>query len=331
MKCRIHARHLPLLATATVFALLYGFGVLNFSDRNFDSLRNFVNLFGDNAFLGIAAIGATFVILSGGIDLSVGSMVAFTSVLVATLVEQSGMNPLLAIGLALLMGAGFGALMGALITFYKIPAFMVTLGGMFFARGMAFVLQPVASVGITHPFYTTTIVNDWAIQLTDKVSFPFWGTCFIAVLLVGLFVLHLTTFGRNVYAIGGNEKSAELMGLPCKRTKIMVYAVAGLCSACAGVVYSFYTQSGDPSAAVGFELDAIASVVIGGTLLTGGSGFLLGTLFGVLILGLIQTLIMFQGTLNSWWTKIFVGALLLGFILLQKLFAAYTARQTKSA
>ena len=112
------------------------------------------------------------------------------------------------------------------------------------------------------------------------------------------------------------------MGLPCKRTKIMVYGVAGLCSACAGVVYSFYTQSGDPSATVGFELDAIASVVIGGTLLTGGSGFLLGTLFGVLILGLIQTLIMFQGTLNSWWTKIFVGFLLLLFILLQRVFAS---------
>ena len=144
----------------------------------------------------------------------------------------------------------------------------------------------------------------------------------MVVLVLGFIVLQRTRLGRSVYAIGDNETSAKLMGLPCRRTKLWIYTIAGLCSAMAGVVYAFYTQSGDPNAAVGLELDVIASVVIGGTVLSGGSGYVLGTLFGVLILGLIQTLISFQGTLNSWWTKIFVGFLLLAFILLQRVFAS---------
>ena len=320
-------RYIPFIATAAVFFLLYGFGVMHFGEK-FGSLRNIVNLVGDNAFLGIAAVGATFVILSGGIDLSSGSVVAFTSVLVATLMQRyggEGADGLLAAGviaISLLVGAILGLTMGALITVYDIPPFMATLGGMFFARGMAFVLQPEGSIGIRGEFFSTTICDDWAIQLTERVYFPFWGICFLIVLLLGFIVLQRTRLGRSVYAIGDNETSAKLMGLPCRRTKLWIYTIAGLCSAMAGVVYAFYTQSGDPNAAVGLELDVIASVVIGGTVLSGGSGYVLGTLFGVLILGLIQTLISFQGTLNSWWTKIFVGFLLLAFILLQRVFAS---------
>jgi ribose/xylose/arabinose/galactoside ABC-type transport system permease subunit len=140
----------------------------------------------------------------------------------------------------------------------------------------------------------------------------------LAVVAIAFAVLHYTRTGRTVYAIGNGGQSAMLMGLPVGRTKILVYAISGLCSAIAGVLFTFYTLSGYSLTAVGMELDAIAAVVIGGTLLTGGSGFVLGSVVGVLVLGVIQTIISFEGTLSSWWTRIVIGGLLLVFILLQR-------------
>jgi ribose/xylose/arabinose/galactoside ABC-type transport system permease subunit len=316
MKPRLATKYIPLMATAFVMLALYVAGGLHF--ERFFSLRVVVNLVGDNAFLGVAAVGATFVILSGGIDLSVGSVVAFTSIFIATAVEQWHLTPFAAIALSLLAGAVFGAGMGCLIQIFDLPSFLVTLAGMFLARGLGFIVRP-ESLGIEHPFFLNTVTDSLAIQLTHKVSWPFTATCYIVIFLIALAVAHFTKFGRNIYAIGGDETSAKLMGLPVARTKILIYTVSGICSALAGVVYTFYTQSGNPASGVGLELDAIASVVIGGTLLTGGVGFMAGTLMGVLILGLIQTLINFQGNLNTWWTKIVVGLLVLVFILLQNL------------
>lgn len=322
MKLPVPAKYIPLLATALVLGGLYTLGCMSFD--NFGSLRVLVNLVGDNAFLGVAAVGATFVILSGGIDLSVGSVVAFTSIFIATMVGQ-GMNPPLAIALALGVGALFGTLMGVLIRVFQLPPFLVTLAGMFLARGLGFVIAP-QSVGITHPFFLETISEKLAIPLNDRVSIPFTATCYVIVFLLALFMAHYTRFGRFIYALGGDEQSATLMGLPVGRTKVLIYAVSGFCSALAGVVYTFYTQSGDPASCVGLELDAIAAVVIGGTLLSGGVGFMAGTLMGVLILGVIQTLIIFKGDLNTWWTKIVIGMLVLAFILLQNFIANASAR-----
>jgi ribose/xylose/arabinose/galactoside ABC-type transport system permease subunit len=132
-------------------------------------------------------------------------------------------------------------------------------------------------------------------------------------------VVGYTRLGRKVYAIGGNSQSALLMGLPVGRTRIAVYTISGLCSAIGGILLSFYTLSGAPLIAIGMELDVIAAVVIGGTVLTGGSGYVFGTVLGVLVLGVIQTLITFDGRLSSWWTKIVIGGLLFAFILLQRL------------
>ena len=313
MKLPVSSKYISLLATALVLIALYTVGCVSFP--NFGSLRVVVNLVGDNAFLGVAAIGATFVILSGGIDLSVGAAVAFTSILIASLVG-SGMNPFLVIVIALLIGAIFGTAMGCLIQWFELPPFLVTLAGMFLARGMGFVVHP-QSLGIEHPFFLKHITEDLSVHLTERVSVPFTATCFVVILLAALLVAHYTPFGRYIYALGGDEQSATLMGLPVGRTKIFTYTVSGFCSALAGVVYTFYTQSGDPASCVGLELDAIAAVVIGGTLLSGGVGFMAGTAMGVLILGLIQTLITFQGNLNTWWTRIVVGILVLVFILLQ--------------
>jgi galactofuranose transport system permease protein len=309
MKEFLRSPHLPLAATVLVLGALFATASVLYP--GFFSARVLVNLFGDTSFLGIAAVGMTFVILSGGIDLSVGSVLAFTTIFIATLVD-AGVHPLLAIGPALLIGTLFGSFMGLLIHRYELPPFLVTLGGMFFARGMAFILRS-ESLGITHPMYRA--VDDMGLQLTRQATLSATGMLFIAMVAFGFVLLHYTRFGRNVYAIGGNETSARLMGLPVGATKIGVYAFSGFCAALAGVTTTFYMGSGNPALGFGFELDAIASVVIGGTLLTGGVGTMLGTLAGVLIFGTIQTALVFDGRLSSWWLRIAIGALLLGFIL----------------
>jgi len=198
--------------------------------------------------------------------------------------------------------------------------------GMFLARGLAFLIS-LNAIPIKHPFLERVV--DFGIPLGFKAWLPTTGIIFIVVVLVGSYLSHFTRFGRNAYAIGGSEQSAILMGLPVGRTKILIYTLNGTLAALAGIVYSLYTLSGYPLACVGLELDVIAAVVIGGTLLTGGAGYVEGTLIGVLILGLIQTFITFQGTLSSWWTKIAIGVLLFIFILLQRYLSA-TSITTKN-
>jgi simple sugar transport system permease protein len=313
MKFHLNQRNIPLLATLVVFLAIYLVGSITYN--NFFSTRVFVNLFIDNAFIGIIAVGMTFVIISGGIDLSVGSVIAFTSVLTAKLVYVYQMHPLLALLFSLLFGAALGFAMGSMIHFFELPPFLVTLVGMFLARGLAFMIS-LDSIPLQHEFFNKII--EFGIPLGGKgVQLPVTAILFILVVLYGMYLAHFTRFGRTVYAIGGSEQSAILMGLPVGRTKILIYTLNGTLCALAGVTYSLYTLSGYPLACVGLELDVIAAVVIGGTLLAGGAGFIEGTLIGVLILGLIQTLITFQGTLSSWWTKIFIGMLLFVFILLQ--------------
>jgi simple sugar transport system permease protein len=206
--------------------------------------------------------------------------------------------------------------MGTLIHYFALPPFLVTLAGMFFARGLALVLQS-ESIPITR--FLDSINSSLQVPLRSNLALPGPAVVYLGAFLLAVWLAHFTRFGRNVYAIGGNEQSATLMGLPVGRTKIGVYTLSGLCSALAGIVYTLYTPSGNPNAGSGLELDAIAAAVIGGTLLSGGVGYLAGTFIGVLIFAIIQQAIIFQGTLSSWWTKIAVGALLLIFILLQKL------------
>jgi galactofuranose transport system permease protein len=319
---RLNPKYIPLLATAVVLVAVFGTGSMLYP--NFGTPRVIVNLLGDNAFVGVTAVGESFVILSGGIDLSVGSMVAFIGILIAKLL-QVGCDPFLAMGIALVIGTVAGGIMGCLIYFFEMPPFLVTLAGLFCLRGLGFVINP-ESIGIDHPFYAETLPQ-LSILVAPKAVLPFTAMCFLGSVVVGTFIASFTRFGRNVYAIGSNENSARLMGLPIGRTKIATYAISGFFAALGGIVSTFYMQSGNPASFVGLELDAIASVVIGGTLLTGGVGFIPGTLMGVLILGLIQTLINFNGTLNSWWTKIVIGVLLLVFIALQKLISRRAATQ----
>lgn len=283
-----------------------------------------MNLLIDNAFLVIVAVGMTFVVLSGGIDLSVGSVIAFTTMVSASLVEKHGWSPAAVIPLVLLMGTAFGAFMGFLIERFRLQPFIVTLAGMFLARGLCYLIS-IDSISMTNEFYSD--VSQMRIPVWGDASLSIGAVIALIVLAVAVFVAHCTPFGRTVYAVGGSENSALLMGLPVRATLIGVYTLSGFCSALAGVVFTFYMLSGYGLHAVGMELDAIAAVVIGGTLLTGGSGYMVGTLFGVLMLGIIQTLISFDGTLSSWWTRIVVGALLFLFCLLQRVFAAHKSPQ----
>ncbi len=313
---RIDARYVPVLGTVAVFLLTAGFGSVFYT--GFFSAQVFLNLLIDNAFLCIVGVGMTFVILSGGIDLSVGSVIALTTMVSAELVEHRHWSAAAAIPLVLAIGTAFGALMGWLIQRFRLQPFIVTLAGMFLARGLCYLIS-IDSISITDATYTAIA----------QARFPLWAGgpsltagALLALLMVavGIWLAQCTPFGRAVYAIGGSESSAVLMGLPVARTTVLVYTFSGFCSALAGVVFTFYMLSGYGLHAVGLELDAIAAVVIGGTLLSGGVGYVAGTLFGVLILGIIQTLISFDGSLSSWWTRIVIGALLFVFCLLQRLF-----------
>lgn len=312
MKGILSIKHVPLLATTAVCVMLYALASALYP--GFFTLRVFINLLADNAFLGIIAVGMTLVIISGGIDLSVGAVMALCSIVIAILMQQHHVHPLAAILTGLGIGTGIGFLMGCIIHFYKLAPFIVTLAGMFFARGLAYIIH-IESTPIQNDFYRW--VTDFGVGL-GGADVPITAIIFLAVVAAGIYISAYTPFGRNVYAIGGNEDAAMLMGLPIRRTKLLVYTFSGFCASLAAVVFTFYQSAGNPSAGVGLELDAIAVVVIGGTLLTGGAGHIFGTLIGTLIFGTIQSGIMFQGTLSSWWTKVAVGLLLLAFVVLQK-------------
>ncbi|MFP3545953.1 galactofuranose ABC transporter, permease protein YjfF [Rhizobium sp. SIMBA_035] len=309
----MNSRYLPLLATIVIFILAYAACALQYP--NMLSTRVAGNLLTDNAFLGIAAVGMTFVIISGGIDLSIGSVIAFTGVFLAVILRDTSIHPLFAFVLVLVITTVFGGLMGAVIHYLKMPPFIVTLAGMFLARGMSYVLS-IDSIPIEHNYYST--LTSIYYRLPGGGRLTLIGGIMLIVFIAGIVVAHRTRFGANVYALGGGVQTAELMGVPVAKTTIQIYALSGFLAGLSGIVFSLYTSAGYSLAAVGVELDAIAAVVIGGTLLTGGAGFVAGTFIGLLIQGLIQTYITFDGTLSSWWTKILIGLLLFAFILMQK-------------
>jgi galactofuranose transport system permease protein len=320
-------RRLPLYVTIAIFVLAYLLCWLQFP--NILSTRVMGNLLTDNAYLGIAAVGMTIVILSGGIDLSVGSVIAFAGVFIAVMLRDTGLHPLAVFVLLLILTTAFGAAQGALIYGLAMPAFIVTLAGMFLARGIAYLLT-LDSIPIDHPFFETLQKAYWL--MPGKGRFTLLGAVMLLSVVGGMLLAHRTRFGTNVFALGGGEATARMMGVPIGRTTILIYAFSGLMAGLAGIVFAVYTAAGYPLATVGVELNAIAAVVIGGTLLSGGSGTVLGTLFGVLTMGLIQTYIVFDGTLSSWWTKIVIGMLLFLFIVLQRgLLTFGAARRARQA
>lgn len=313
MPFKLERKYLPVVVTILMFVTAFVAASIKYT--GFGSFQVFYNMLIDNSFIIISAVGVTFVLISGNIDLSMGAMIAFVSMVAAALTEKVHLSPYLTIPLVLAMATLMGSGMGAVITYFKVPPFIATLAGMFLARGLCFVIS-VEAININDQFFRDVAL--YQIPMPGNTFISINVVIMLVMVVLGIYLAHHTKFGRAVYAIGGSEQSAILMGLPVNRTKILVYAFNGFCSGVAGVVYSFYLLSGYGLNANGFELDIISSVVIGGTLLTGGYGYVIGTVFGVLIQGIIQNIITFDGSLNSWWTRIVVGLLTLLFIVMQR-------------
>ncbi len=320
-------KYLMVLATIGIFLVIYAFGAIVYGAKGFTKLRTFTMLFVDNAYIGISAVGMTMVLITGGIDLSVAAVASLTGMFLAYGTTVLGLNPWLCMAFSVFVGIALGLGMGALVTYLKIPPFVATLTGMFLARGVCSLISR-ESISINNEvidalagwkvYFMKYSGGEW-VKIKPVAYINLNVVLFIVMILLGTYILQKTRFGRNVYAIGGNEQSARLMGLPVDRTKMMVYGFNGLCSALAGIAYALYVKSGWNLALQGGELDVISAAVIGGVLLSGGVGYMVGTFFGVLLKAVIPCLITFNGTLSSWWGKIITGLLVLLFVALQQI------------
>ena len=301
--------------TTILFIILFGIGSMWF--EGFFSLQVFLNLLIDNAHLIIVTVGITFAILSGGggIDLSVGSVLSLTCMALAYLMRETTIQPALCMLIGLGIGLTFGIINGFFITFFKLQPFIVTLGTMFLGRGLTALISR-ESVSIDNAWYSD--LSFMSVEIGD-CYLSIGAIMALIVVVIATVVLRYTAFGRGVYAVGGNEQSARLMGLKVAFIRAMAYVISGFCASLGGIAFSWMMLSGNTFHGMGMEMDAIASSVIGGTQLMGGVGFIPGTVIGVMIQGTILTIINFQGTLSAWWTKIVVGILLCLFIVMQAL------------
>lgn len=311
---------MPTFAAIAILILLF-IGAEIFLRGDFISPRNISALLLDNAYLLILAVGMTFVIVTAGIDLSVGSVMAFTGIWLAKLLA-GGMSPVLAVPLIVLGGATIGLLIGVLVQYFDVQPFIASLAGLFLGRGLAYVVSlssiKVEDTAVLWLQSTRLRLGDWYITPT--------GILALAVAIIGAYVMQFTRFGRTTYAIGGNLQ-ASLMGLKVARTTVAVYVISGVCGGLAGLVLTVYSGAGYPRNGVGTELDVIAAVVIGGTVLTGGRGYVLGSMIGVFVYGTIKTIISFMGAEQSW-MQIIIGALLLLFIVVQRAIVARSDRRS---
>ena len=275
----------------------------------------------------ILAVGMTIVIVSGGIDLSVGAVVAFSSV-AGVMLMNIGVNGWLSMLLMIAFGALFGLMAGVMIQYFNVQPFIATLAMMFLARGLASILSTTPVVA-AEDSPILLLATDWKIIDGPKVNdFTITPGLLIAVLVVvgGMWFMHRSRMGRTVYAIGGSEASAQLMGLPVARTRVWIYILSGALAGLAAIVYTAEVGGKAQNVTgIGWELDAIAAVVIGGTLLTGGYGYILGSVVGVFVIAALRLIITKDGTINPEYLTIITGAVLLAFVLLQR---ALTRRRT---
>jgi simple sugar transport system permease protein len=328
-KSKINSNTLLLLITIALFAVMYIAGCIIYGSKGFTHLQTFLNILITNAGLICVTCGMTCIMLTGGIDISVGSLIALDCMILAVGMERWNMNPVLLMILVLIIGLVFGAFQGFCVGYLEIQPFIVTMAGMFFGRGMTAVIctdqvsisneffKGLANAKINLPFGSYT--NAKGVEQIPYIRIPV--VVALIVLVVIFFMLRYTKFGRSLYAVGGSEASASMMGLDCKKIKMKAYILSSFLCSIGGICYCLNTMSGNVQQAKGLEMDAIASSVIGGTLLTGGVGNVIGSFFGVLINGTISTLVKTNGKLLSSWSSIAVAALLCFFIVLQSIFA----------
>ena len=324
MKKKFKVNNISLIIAMVLLVAMYMFGSKMFP--RFGTISTVLNLFNNFSYMIVVAVGMTFVLITGGIDISVPSTCAFTGVLSAFLLEK-GWNAFAVIFLVLSTVIVVGYLQGYAIHNFKIAPFLVTLAGQFMLRGLCSVITTV-SIPITNDFYKKAALAKitWVTESGVRPKIYYYVFVAIAVVIIAWYVLKYTRFGRGVYAVGSNEQSAQYMGLPVARIKIGVYAISGFCAALAGVLFSISTLAGYPLQNQGLELDAISSAVIGGTLLTGGVGTVIGSLVGVLIQGIIQTIVSYA-SLNTWWTKVTIAGILCFFIVIQRVIAIRSEKQ----
>ncbi len=334
-KLNLGGNNLLLVITIVLFVVMYAIGCIMYSDKGFYHFQTFLNLFINNAGLICVACGMTCVMLTGGIDISVGSLIGLDCMIIAYGMEKLHWSAITAIIVVMVVGLVFGIVQGVLVGVFEIQPFIVTMAGLFFARGMIAVIT-TDMIAVTNKTF-----SKWA-QL--KIEIPFGGytarngvymTPFIrvtvviafAVVAVTFILLKYTKFGRSLYAVGGSESSAKLMGLNVKATKVKAYVLSSVLCSIGGILFCMNSMSGFVAQAKGLEMDAIASSVIGGTLLTGGVGNVIGSLFGVLITGTIKAIVNTNGELLSSWSSIAISALLCFFIVLQAIFALIKERK----
>ena len=318
--------NLLLLITIVVFVIMYLMAVA-FLGSGFLKPQNFFNILNENASLIILSCGMSLVMITGGIDISVGQLTALVCMSSAVLLDKQGGNVAGSMALALAIGLAFGLVQGTLVAYLEIQPFIVSLAGLFFAKGL------------------TTIVNATQFNVENKefvnlkntrIEIPFMGSVnkkgiyipayieigvIVALLVVILLfvLLRWTRLGRNFYAVGGNAQSARLLGINVKRTRFYAHLLCSVLAAIGGYVYFMHVGSGSPSHADGAEMNAIASSIVGGTMLTGGVGNIIGTFFGVLSLSTIKNIVSSLGLDEAWWTNITVAFMLCLFLLIQSI------------
>ena len=334
---KMNDTNLLLTITIVIFFLMY-LGAVFIQGGGFTKPQMFFNILNANAALIITAVGMSIVMISGGIDISVGGVVALVSMSCAVYLDYHDGSILGSILLALGIGVAYGLVQGFLVAYLDIQPFIVSLAGMFFARGMTTIVN-------TAPFNVADEEFN-ALKLT-RINVPFMGSVnkkgvyvpayveigvIVALVLVVLLfvVLRWTRLGRNFYAVGGNKQSALMMGINVKRTKFLSHLICSTLAGIGGYVYFLHVGSGSASHAMGMEMNAIASSIIGGTMLTGGVGNIIGTLFGVLSLSTIQNIVASAGLDQAWWTGITIAAMLCIFLLIQSVVMAQKKKALKS-
>jgi simple sugar transport system permease protein len=315
-----------LVITIALFVLLYGVSIILFKDSGFAKFSSFFNnCFNNKAYLLALSLGLTVVMITGSIDISVGGVTGLISMVIAVMLTENGMNAIWTVPVSLAIGLAFGMVQGFLVAYMEIQPFIVTLTGMFFARGMISVLR-IVSVPITEATFMS-----WS---SAKLYIPFLynvnrrgirdvayltPAAIIALLTVVCIIILLkyTKLGRSFYAVGGNMQSALLMGIDAKKTKFMAHVLCGVLAGIGGFCYTLFAPSGNPRNGLGYEIQAISSSVIGGTMLSGGVGLPIGTFFGVLINALVERVVPLLGLVDAAWPSIITSAFLFAFIVLQ--------------
>lgn len=337
-KGKLTDTNLLLTITIVVFFMMY-LGAVLFLGEGFLKPQTFFNILNANASLLIISCGMSLVMITGGIDISVGGVTALVSMCCAVYLDHQGGNIFVSILIAVGIGLAFGLVQGFLIAYLDVQPFIVTLAGMFFARGMTTIVN-------TNPF---NVANEKFVALKDtRIIVPFMGSTnrlgkyvdayiqigvIVALIIVVLMfcMLRWTKQGRNFYAVGGNSQSALMLGINVKRTKFISYVISGLLAGIGGYVYFLYVGSGSASHASGMEMNAIASSIIGGTMLTGGVGNIIGTFFGVLSLSTIKNIVSSAGLGDAWWTNITIAIMLCLFLVIQSVVIARKKRGLKKS